>query len=509
MCQRNSGRQKANRDSEGATKKTRLVYPKMPRASTSWIEKVMRTTRASGFACVVLLAGAAPAVAQEPFPDDVLDSAPLFLQETFGHANAGMVIAMVDQRGSRVFAAGKLDNGTDRRIDGDTVFEIGSVTKVFTVLLLMDAVRRGEMSLDDPLAKHLPQIRIPNFYGKEITLLNLAVQDSGLPFFPDNLGPKPVAELSLRELKMFSDAYTTDKLYAFLNSHKLSMAPGTRFEYSNVGMALLGHAIERRTGLDYEQLLAGRICRPLEMSDSSTMPSGEMKTRLAVGHLADGARAEHWQLQAMASAGAMLSTANDFVKFLAANLGFTQSHFTPLMIAMQENRHTGAPVLGNTAMPWVDERVYHPPGSDLRGHAGGGYGTIAFIAFDKKKRRGVVVLTNQMKVYPNGVGWTLLQGRPLSGERSGRRRNCAGNRGADWAPAHFRRLSTITGRGGRSCCRPRDPKNQRHFCRRQEPERVRRHAGRRLPYESAAGAVRPRARADDHHRVDAAKVSND
>jgi CubicO group peptidase (beta-lactamase class C family) len=357
-------------------------------------------------------------VAQEPFPNDVLNSAPLFLQETFGEGNAGMVIAMVDHRGSRVFAAGKLDNGTDRRVDGDTLFEIGSITKVFTVLLLMDAVRRGEMSLDDPVAKHLPQIQVPSFHGKEITLLHLAAQDSGLPFFPDNLGPKTVAELSLRELKEFSDAYTTDKLYAFLNSHKLSMAPGTRFEYSNVGIALLGHAIERRTGLDYEQLLAGRICRPLELSDSSTTPSEEKKPRLATGHLTDGAPAAHWQLQAMASAGAMLSTANDLVKFLAANLGFTQSHLTPLMIAMQENRHTGAPVLGNTAMPWVDEQVYHPPGSDLLGHAGGGYGTIAFIAFDKKKRRGVVVLTNQMKVYPNGVGWTLLQGRPLSGDNT-------------------------------------------------------------------------------------------
>jgi CubicO group peptidase (beta-lactamase class C family) len=374
----------------------------------------MNSTR---FTCVVLLtlAGAALAAAQEPFPDDVLHSAPLFLQEIFGEGDAAMVIALVDQRGSRVFAAGKLDNGSDRRVDGDTLFEIGSVTKVFTVLLLLDAVRRGEVNLDDPLAKHLPQdVQVPSYDGKIITLLNLAVQDSGLPFFPDNLGDKPVDKMSLGEIKKFSDEYTIDKLYGFLTKHKLTMAPGTRFEYSNVGMALLGKAIERRTGSDYESLITDRICRPLELSDTCITPTEEMQTRLATGHLADGARAEHWRLQAMAGAGAMLSTANDLAKFLAANLGFTQSHLTPLLETMQVSRHTGSAILGNSAMPWVDERVYHPPGSELLGHAGGGYGTIAFIAFDKKKRRGVVVLTNQMKVYPNGVGWTILQGRPLS-----------------------------------------------------------------------------------------------
>jgi S1-C subfamily serine protease len=67
-------------------------------------------------------------------------------------------------------------------------------------------------------------------------------------------------------------------------------------------------------------------------------------------------------------------------------------------------------------MPWVDERVYSPPGSELLGHSGGGYGNVAFVAFDRKKRRGVVVLTNQMKVHPNGIGWIILQGMPLTQE---------------------------------------------------------------------------------------------
>src|SRR5207247_11261103 len=95
--------------------------------------------------------------------------------------NAGMVIGLVDERGSRVLAAGKLDNGTRQEVNGDTVFEIGSVTKTFTTLLLVDMVECGEVKLDDPVAKYLPEsVKVPARDGKEITQLNLALQTEGL-----------------------------------------------------------------------------------------------------------------------------------------------------------------------------------------------------------------------------------------------------------------------------------------------------------------------------------------
>jgi CubicO group peptidase (beta-lactamase class C family) len=178
-------------------------------------------------------------------------------------------------------------------------------------------------------------------------------------------------------------------------------------------MALLGHALARKAGVDYESLVVERICRPLKMDNTLITLPPSLKARLAIGHLDDGAPSEHWRLQAMAPSGSLLSTAGDLLKFLAANLGFSQTPLTPLLEEMQVMRHTGTSILGNSAMPWVDERVYHPPGSELLGHAGGGYGTVAFVGFDKKKRRGVVVLTNQMKIHPNGIGWTILQGMPL------------------------------------------------------------------------------------------------
>jgi CubicO group peptidase (beta-lactamase class C family) len=141
-----------------------------------------------------------------------------------------------------------------------------------------------------------------------------------------------------------------------------------------------------------------------------------MKARLAQGHHVDGSPAENLNLQVNAGAGALLSTASDLLKFLAANLGLTQSPLSPLMTEMQIPRHTGAPRFGSTAMPWMDEDVYQPPGSRLWGHGGGGFGYLAFIAFDKNHGRAVVVLSNQMRINPSGVGWTLLQGMPLTRE---------------------------------------------------------------------------------------------
>jgi CubicO group peptidase (beta-lactamase class C family) len=371
---------------------------------------------AIGFACLALLGLGGPVAvrAEESWVDSKAKNVEAFLRHAFAEGDAGMVIGLLDEHGRRVFSAGKLDNGTDQRVDGDTVYEIGSVTKVFTVLLVLDAVRRGELKLDDPVAKFLPEgVTVPSRGGKEITIFNLAVQDSGLPFFPDNLVDKPAKDLTLEEKKQGSDAYTLDKLYAGVSQFQLAQDPGARFEYSNVGMALLGHAVERRTGHDYESLIVERVCRPLRLESTRITLDSEQKSRFAVGHLDDGRRTEPWRLQAMAPSGALRSTANDLLTFLSASLGITSTELTPLLVSMTAVCHTDSPIFGRTAMPWVDERVYHPPGTELWGHAGGGYGTVAFVAFDRKNRRGVVVLTNQMKVHPNGIGWRLLQGVPL------------------------------------------------------------------------------------------------
>ena len=97
---------------------------------------------------------------------------------------------MVDATGERFIATGATAPGGTVAPDADTVFEIGSITKVFTSLVLADMVVRGEVRLDDPVAKFLPKtVRVPGRDGREITLLDLSNQVSGLPRLPDNLKP--------------------------------------------------------------------------------------------------------------------------------------------------------------------------------------------------------------------------------------------------------------------------------------------------------------------------------
>lgn len=364
------------------------------------------------------LAAQFAAAAQDCFsnPDPLM----AFLNANFAKTNAGMVVGLLDEHGSRVFSAGKMDNGTDAKVDGDTIFEIGSCTKVFTSLLALDIARRGEVKLDDPVAKYLPErVKVPAFEGKEITLRHLATQDSGLPWNPDDLDKLLLREprnLALKGFKEACDAWTAEDLYAFLARHKLTDAPGTKFQYSNVGMSLLGHAIALKAGESYESLVMNRIARPLKMDSTGITLTPEQETRLARGHWADGTPSSNLKFQVQEPAGSLLSTANDLLKFLVANLGFTRTELGPLMEEMQVIRHTDSPRFGRTAMPWVDEGLYQPPGSELLAHGGGGYGYLAFIGFDKKQRRAVVVLSNQLAVNPSGVGWTILQGMPLSRE---------------------------------------------------------------------------------------------
>jgi D-alanyl-D-alanine-carboxypeptidase/D-alanyl-D-alanine-endopeptidase len=173
----------------------------------------------------------------------------------------GIVVGVIEPDGRRVVAYGNLAKGDPRMLDGDTIFEIGSVTKVFTSLLLADMVNRKEVTLDDPAAKYLPEnARMPERSGKSITLLDLSTHRSGLPPNPSNL------KLNLRN--PYAADYSVDDLYQFLSGYTLPRDPGSEFEYSNVGAGLLGRLLAYRAGTDYESLIGARITRLLGMPDT-------------------------------------------------------------------------------------------------------------------------------------------------------------------------------------------------------------------------------------------------
>ncbi len=379
-------------------------------------------TRTTQFVCYLALLFTArfPAAAQNHFTDADADGVKAFLHDNFLQTKACMVIGLADQRGTRIFSAGKLDNGTDRDVNGDTVFFIGSVSKTFTALLLQDAVERGEMKLDDPVTKYLPtSIKMPTHGGKEITLLDLATHAAGFPGNPDNMTGATVKEQY--------ETYTIEKMYAFLSGYTLTRDPGTEFEYSNVGMALLGHVIAVKAGMNFESLVVNRICRPLHMDSTCITLSPELRTRLAMGHDDSGKPSPPWKLQAYSPAGDVHSTANDLLKYVSAHAGLAPSTLTPLMkethvVRFKDSRGLsdvpGFGFFGRTAMDWVDRGAYQPPGMELLGHAGGAGSYHAWVGFDKKQSRGVVVLTTANDVSSEAIGWTLLQRLPLKRENA-------------------------------------------------------------------------------------------
>ena len=238
-----------------------------------------------------------------------------------GKKAVGIVVGTIDEKGRAVIGYGKLAKDRDEQPDGDTVFEIGSITKVFTSLILADMVERGEVKLDDPVSKFLPaSVTVPSRNGRQITLLDLSMQISGLPRLPTNMKPADPAN-------PYVD-YDAAKLYEFLSGYKLQRDIGEKYEYSNLGVGLLGHALSLKAGMSYEQLVKKRILEPLGMTSSSVTLSnrrrnGWHRSRRRLSPV------KNWDLDALAGAGALRSTANDMLKFLAANLELTDSPLKP------------------------------------------------------------------------------------------------------------------------------------------------------------------------------------
>lgn len=183
-----------------------------------------------------------------------------------GRKAVGVVVGIVTPQGTQYIVHGLTRKDGDPVAAG-TIFEIGSITKIFTSLLLCDMVERGQLKWDDPISRYLAEgTKVPAPSGKEITLLDLATHTSGLPRDAGNLDPASADAHA---------AFGPPQLYHFLSTHQLSRDPGEKWEYSNVGAALLGHILTLRAGATYEQLLRSRILTPLRMTQTTITLSGE------------------------------------------------------------------------------------------------------------------------------------------------------------------------------------------------------------------------------------------
>lgn len=225
----------------------------------------------------------------------------------------GMTVGVLKEGEQTVAGYGNLSPSDERTPDGDTIYEIGSITKVFTGLLLADAVVQGHVTLNTPINDLLPKrVALKKRGDQPAALWHLATHTSGLPRLPTNFAPadpnNPYASFGGKELA------------AFLASFQPRKRPCEEIEYSNLGAGMLGELLARERKTNYQTLLHERIAKPLDLSDTTITLSTEQRERLAPPHLPDGSPGHEWDFGKLAGAGAIRSTTNDLLKFAKAYL---------------------------------------------------------------------------------------------------------------------------------------------------------------------------------------------
>ena len=310
-----------------------------------------------------------------------------------GH-DGGVVIGWLDgdRTGTRGF--GRVDS-TGTRPTARTLFEIGSITKTFTGLLLADAIERGHVDATTPVRTLLPdsvawrsadsvETPVPT-----MTLQHLATHRSGLPRLPSNL------HAATRPTDPYA-AYGDSALYAFLDGYTLPRPPGTQYEYSNLGTGLLGHLLARRADTTYAALVRQRITGPLGLPDTRIRLTGNQQARLAQGHNRAGAPTPPWHFEALAGAGALRSTAADMLAYLRVyrHALATDADTTSLLRgAMRRAVRPRAHVRDRTRIGFGWHQLTRD-GHNILLHTGGTGGFRSLVALDRGTGHGVVVLVS-------------------------------------------------------------------------------------------------------------------
>jgi serine-type D-Ala-D-Ala carboxypeptidase/endopeptidase len=299
----------------------------------------------------------------------------------------GATVGVVTKSGQQVFALGAAR--------ADQLFEIGSITKTFTALTLAQLIEQGKVTTATPVRELLPPGVVAKPEGREITLLDLVTQHSGLPRMPDNFMPadpdNPYAD------------YDGAHLQAFIGKHGVARPAATGFLYSNLGFGLLGYALSRAAGEPYPQLLAKEVLQPLHLPDTVVNLTPAQQARFIPGHAADFKSAHAWDLDALAGAGAVRSTAADMLRYLEAQLdpdhvpaqGATGHTLAAALRRSHELQADAGPNL-RIAYAWL-----HETDTGTYWHNGGTGGYTAYAFFNPEQGYAGVVLVN-MTLGPHG-----------------------------------------------------------------------------------------------------------
>jgi len=318
-------------------------------------------------------------------PDKVKE---FILNDVVNKSKAALVVGFIDPNGTKVYSFGNISKENNIPVNGSTIFNIDSITKTFTTLVLADMVKQGLVNLNDPIEKYLPSnVKVPQYNGTKITLENLATHTSGLPFMPSNIWINTTTGT-------INPNYNSTQLYQGLANTTLLSEPGTKFLYSDFGMGVLGH-ISLKEGVPYEQLVKSIILDVLGMNDTKiTLSQNDNKYRFPVGHK-NGSEIQTPKIPSViAGAGGLRSTVNDLLKYLSANTGLLHTKLDESIALQHLIQHPGLlpnPMNYSTyiALGWA---VLTNFGTETLDHTGSINGWNANVAFIPSKQIGVVSL---------------------------------------------------------------------------------------------------------------------
>jgi len=303
-------------------------------------------------------------------------------------------VGVIDENGIDQYYYGNIAKD-ENPIDENTIFETGSISKVFTSLILADMVVNGEISLDNPIDKFLPEhVKTPSKDGKKITLLSLATHTSGLPVMP-NYPPNP-------DLDKEYD-YDKEGLYEYLSDFELPREIGSQYEYSNTGGSLLGHVLSLQAGESYEQTLKERVLDKLGMDSTCVHQCDEIRDRFAKPHALGELVDEVGLDEDMAGAGGVRSSGKDMITFLSYAMNLKDSELKESFELTQTANHEINEIL-SIGLGW---HIIQKDEQTIFWHNGATEGFASFFGFDPDSNHGVVVLTNS-QVLVDEIGLDVL-----------------------------------------------------------------------------------------------------
>lgn len=310
---------------------------------------------------------------------------------TNGDLTYGSVIGVYKDEKSFIKGYGTVNKGGTTVPDASTVFQIASVSKLFTASLLQILCDEGALKIDATLGELIGGSIPLSPAAQRATLKQLVTHTSGFSSVP-----KPL-ELSATKLagkeNLMQNPYShlgPQYVFDYLATTEDKRGPG-RFEYSNFGMGLLGHVLEIVTKRNFESLVFEKLLMPLDMRDTAITLTPEMKAHLAQGYTGDGEPSPHWTFHALAGAGAFNSNADDMMRFVRANIE-VGSLMSQTLKKMHEPQFGG-----NTGIGWMQstflDRYFGNQAVIWHNGMVGGY--ASYVSIDTKAKIGIVILSNK------------------------------------------------------------------------------------------------------------------